>query len=134
VQAQSYSESEQLPVVRTATRLELYRRLNRARDYMLANLGEPLSLDELAGVAYQSPYHFLRTFKQAFGQTPHEYLTQKRMERAQFLLLNTQQPITDICLEVGFNSLGSFSSLFQRRTGLSPRRYRQDAAQQKSQF
>jgi AraC family transcriptional regulator len=134
VQAESYREAEQLPGVRRATRLELYRRLYRTRDYIHANLGQPLSLDELARVAYQSPYHFLRTFKQVFGQTPHEYLTQKRMERAQFLLLNTQQPITDICLEVGFESLGSFSSLFQRRAGVSPRRYRQEAAQQRSQF
>ncbi len=125
VQFALYREAEQIPVARPATRLELYRRLHVARDYIHANLNRAINLDEIAQVAHLSPYHFLRTFKQIFGQTPHEYLTQKRLERAQFLLAHTRQPVTDICLEVGFESLGSFSTLFQRRIGLSPRRYRQ---------
>ncbi|MFZ4656882.1 MAG: helix-turn-helix domain-containing protein [Caldilineaceae bacterium] len=120
-------EAEQLPVARQSTRLELYLRLYRARDYIHAALAEPLSLADIAGAAHLSPHHFLRIFKQAFGLTPHAYLTQKRLEKAQFLLAHTQQPITEICFDVGFQSLGSFSTLFRREVGVSPRRYRQQA-------
>lgn len=128
VQSALYREAERMPLARYATRLELYRRLYLARDYIHANLNRALNLEEIARVAHLSPYHFLRSYKQLFGQTPHEYLTQQRLERARFLLARTRQPVTDICLEVGFESLGSFSTLFQRRVGLSPRRYRQQAA------
>lgn len=120
-----YRHIEQMPAARPATRLELYRRLHLARDYMHASLSDPLSLEHIAAQAALSPYHFLRAFKQVFGLTPHAYLTKKRLERACFLLRHTDQPVTDICLEVGFESLGSFSALFQRQMGLSPRAYRQ---------
>jgi AraC family transcriptional regulator len=121
-------EAEKLSMLRANTRFELYRRLYRARDYMHAHLPQPLNLPEIAQVAYLSPYHFLRMFKQAFGQTPHAYLTLKRIERARFLLERTAVPITDICFDVGFESLGSFSSKFRQIVGLSPRQYRQQYA------
>jgi AraC-like DNA-binding protein len=126
-----FREVECLPAARPATRLELYRRLYRARDYIHASLSHPLTLEDMAAVACLSPYHFLRAFKGVFNQTPHQYLTQKRLERAQFLLMNTSQPVTDICFDVGFESLGSFSSLFRRHTGLSPRDYRNSAISKK---
>jgi AraC-like DNA-binding protein len=119
------AEAEALSAMRVATRVELYRRLHRARDYMHANLSAALDLTALAQMAHLSPYHFLRMFKQAFGQTPHAYLSLKRIERAQFLLRYTLLPITTICFDVGFESLGSFSSKFRQRVGLSPRQYRQ---------
>ena len=119
-----------MPAVREATRVELYRRVHVARDYMHACLHESLSLDDIAGVAALSPHHFLRTFKAVFGHTPHQYLTQKRLERAQFLLSKTDLPVTDICMDVGFESLGSFSTLFRKRIGLSPRQYRVQSANQ----
>jgi AraC-like DNA-binding protein len=122
-----YREIECLPAARPATRFELYRRLYRARDYMHASLSQPLTINDMAAVTCLSPYHFLRVFKQFFGQTPHQYLTEKRLERARFLLAHSDQPVTEICLEVGFESLGSFSSLFRRSTGLSPRDYRKSA-------
>lgn len=122
-----YREIEQMPAARPATRFELYRRLYRARDYIHASLNRPLTIIDMAAVACLSPYHFLRAFKQVFGLTPHQYLTQKRLERAQFLLTCTDHPVTDICFEVGFESLGSFSSLFRRYTGCSPRDYRKFA-------
>lgn len=122
-----FKEAEQLPVARQSTRLELYRRLYRARDYIHATLAEPLSLADMAGAAHLSPHHFLRSFKQTFGLTPHAYLTKKRLEKAQFLLAQTVRPITEICFEVGFQSLGSFSTLFRREIGVSPRSYRQQA-------
>ncbi len=124
-QRQVYREAERLPALRTATRHELYRRLHRGRDTMLSNLGETLTLDELANVAYLSPYHFLRMFKAVFGATPHTYLTQKRLEKARILLDKSSLPVTTICYDVGFHSPGSFSTRFRRTYGLSPRQYRQ---------
>jgi AraC family transcriptional regulator len=128
IQFNVYREIEQMPAARHATRIELYRRLYRARDYMHASLEHSLSLSEIAAVAYLSPYHFLRAFKAVFHETPHAYLTRKRIEKAQFLLAATDRPVTDICFEVGFASLGSFSTLFHRATGFSPRQYRQQAS------
>jgi AraC-like DNA-binding protein len=117
-------EMECLPAVRAATREELYRRLYRARDYAAASYDQPITLDDMAGVACLSPNHFLRTFKQVFGQSPHQYLTTLRLERAGRLLVGTDLPVSEIAIAVGFESHGSFSSLFRRRVGLSPLIYR----------
>jgi AraC family transcriptional regulator len=115
---------ESISAVRAASREELYRRLHRARDYAAACLDEPITLNDLARVACLSTNHFLRTFKQAFHQTPHQYLTRIRLERAQGLLTQTDQPVTEVCFAVGFESLGSFSWLFRQRVGLAPEAYR----------
>jgi AraC-like DNA-binding protein len=121
---QVWREVENLPAARLATREELYRRLHRARDYAAALAHTPLTLDDLAGVACLSPNHFLRTFKALFHQTPHQYLTTKRLEHARRLLRQTELSVTEICFAVGFESLGSFSALFRRQTGLSPQAFR----------
>jgi AraC family transcriptional regulator len=121
------NEVEQLAPARQATRLELYRRLHIARDYIHASLSEAITLHDIAQAAALSPHHFLRAFKKVFGQTPHAYLTQLRLQKAKQLLRQTQQPVTDICFAVGFHSLGSFSTLFQRHTGCSPRAFRQQS-------
>lgn len=117
-------EAARIPAARPATRVELYRRLHRARDYMEACLDEPLRLQEIARVAAMAPHHFLRAFRQTFGSTPHQYLTARRIERARQLLAATPLPVTEVGLEAGFSSLGSFSWLFRQRTGLSPAQYR----------
>jgi AraC-like DNA-binding protein len=114
-----------LPAIRAATREELYRRIHLARDYLTAAYDQPLTLDQLAQVASLSPNHLLRTFKQAFGQTPHQFLTDVRLRQARHLLTTTQHPITAICLDVGFESPSSFSWLFRRRFGTSPQAFRQ---------
>lgn len=117
-------EMEALPALRMATREELYRRLHWARDYIAASYSQPLTLDMMASVACLSPNHFLRTFKQLFHQTPHQYLTQQRLRHAQKLLRTTEQSVTTICLAVGFESVGSFSWLFRRQIGCSPVQFR----------
>lgn len=125
VQRQVHQEAAKLPATHTTTRKELYRRLHIGRDFMCDNLQASLSLEQIAQAAALSPYHFLRSFKQLFGQTPHAYLTAQRIKKAKYLLAQTDLPVTDICLTVGFQSLGSFSTLFQRHSGQSPRQYRQ---------
>jgi AraC-like DNA-binding protein len=122
-----YRETEALPAARPATREELYRRVHRARDYAAASFDQSLTLNELARVACLSPNHLLRTFRQAFGQTPHQYLTNLRLRRAQMLLIKTDLSVTDICFSVGFQSIGSFSWLFKQQFGVSPNRYRRQS-------
>lgn len=120
-------EIARLPAVRHSTRIELYRRLDRARDFLDANLGAKIDQTQAATVACLSLHHFIRLFKHAFRETPHQYLTRKRLERARVLLSTTDLTITQICAEVGFGSLGSFSWLFRRKTGSSPEAYRRMA-------
>jgi len=100
-----------------------FARLVRARDAIHARYAEPLSLDHLAREAALSPFHFLRLFRRAFGETPHQYLTRVRIEAAKRLLL-ADAAVTDVCFEVGFQSLGSFSAVFARRVGAPPSAFR----------
>jgi AraC-like DNA-binding protein len=117
-------EAERLPATRPATRVELYRRLHLARDYIDATCAGPLALADLARRFGLSPNHLLRTFRQLFRQTPHQYITARRLDLARQLLAETQRPISEICLAVGFESLGSFSWLFRRKIGVAPSEYR----------
>ena len=98
--------------------------LLRARELIDTQYAMPLDLDELARTANFSRYHFLRAFRSAFHATPHEYLTRKRIERAKELLAKDKLTVTEICFEVGFESLGSFSTLFHKITGWSSSIYR----------
>lgn len=121
---ETFKEIEQLSAIRATTREELYKRIYRARDFMAASFGQSLTLDEIARVACLSPNHFLRTFKQVFYQTPHQYLTDLRLQEACKLLNNTDLSIISICCLVGFESASSFSLLFRRHFGVSPEQYR----------
>ncbi len=118
------NEVLQLPAVKHSTRIELYRRLHRAKDFMYSAVQQPLRLEQIANVACLSPHHFLRTFKLVFGQTPHQYLAECRIDRARQLLETTERSITDICFDTGFQSLGTFSWSFRARYGQSPSEYR----------
>ena len=100
------------------------RRLLRARDAMDRAYAEPLDVPTVAAVAHVSPAHFIRTFRAVFGETPHRYLQRRRVERSMFLLRETDRSITDLCLDVGFTSLGTFSRTFREIVGLSPSEYR----------
>src|SRR4051812_45834643 len=96
----------------------------RARDAMDRTYAEPLDLAALATIAHLSPAHFLRTFRATFGETPHRYLQRRRVERAMHLLRTTDRTVTEVCLDVGFSSLGTFSRTFSDIVGESPSAYR----------
>ncbi len=104
------------------------RRLLRARDAMDRAYAQPLDVPSLARIAYVSEAHFIRTFAATFGETPHRYLQRRRVERAMFLLRQTDRSVTDICLDVGFASLGTFSRTFNDIVGVSPASYRRGSA------
>jgi AraC-like DNA-binding protein len=103
---------------------ESNRRLLRARDAMDRAYAEPLDVAAVAAVAHVSPAHFSRSFRATFGETPHRYLQRRRVERSMFLLRETDRDVTDICLDVGFTSLGTFSRTFRQIVGETPSAYR----------
>ena len=103
---------------------ELNRRLLRARDAMDRAYAEPLDVRAVAAVAHLSEAHFIRSFRAAFGETPHRYLQRRRVERSMFLLRETDRSVTDICFDVGFTSVGTFSRTFREIVGETPSRYR----------
>jgi AraC-like DNA-binding protein len=100
----------------------------RARDAIDREYAKPLDIPTLARIAYVSEAHFIRTFRATFGETPHRYLQRRRVERAMFLLRETDDSVTEICLDVGFTSLGTFSRTFREIVGESPTTYRDEAA------
>lgn len=103
---------------------ESNRRLLRARDAMDRAYAEPLDVAAVAAVACVSEAHFSRCFRATFGETPHRYLQRRRVERSMFLLRETDRSVTDICLDVGFTSLGTFSRTFRQIVGETPSAYR----------
>jgi AraC-like DNA-binding protein len=106
--------------------LPLARRLLRARDLADARYFEPLGVDDMAAVAHLSRAHFSREFRRAFGESPHAYLLTRRLERAAALLRTTDRSVADVCVSVGWESVGSFTTSFTRTYGLSPTAYRME--------
>lgn len=104
--------------------IDILERLYKARSFIDTNFTLPLDLNLIAAQAFLSPYHFLRLFKRTFYMTPHQYLTRKRIERAKELLKDSELSIMEICFEVGFESVGSFSTLFHKYAGFPPAAYR----------
>jgi transcriptional regulator GlxA family with amidase domain len=100
------------------------RHLLRAKDRADARYAEPLTVDDLARAAGLSRAHFSREFRRAFGETPHAYLLTRRLERAAALLRGTDRSVADICIAVGWDSVGSFTTSFSRMFGKSPTAYR----------
>jgi transcriptional regulator GlxA family with amidase domain len=103
---------------------ELNRHLLRARDAMDRAYAQPLDVRALAAVAHLSEAHFSRSFRACFGETPHRYLQRRRVERAMFLLRETDRSITDVCFDVGFSSVGTFGRTFHEIVGETPSDYR----------
>jgi AraC-like DNA-binding protein len=100
------------------------RHLLRAKDLIDARYREALDVPSLARAAHLSPAHFSREFRRSFGETPHQYLLTRRLERAASLLRNTDRSVAEICVAVGLRSVGSFTASFGRAFGLSPTAYR----------
>lgn len=121
---QTHQHVDKLSGLKQTTRVELYKRLLRAKDFIESSYTSEIPLSRIAHEAYLSPHHFLRQFKLVFGKTPHQYVVTKRLELALELLGNNSYSITEICNKVGFESLGSFSWMFKKKFGDSPEQYR----------
>jgi AraC family transcriptional regulator len=117
-------EIGRVPAARASTKRELHARVQKGRQAMDEMLTENLPLKNIARLAHLSPFHFHRAFCAVFGETPHAYRTRRRLERAARLLAETDVPVIDVCLDTGFESAGSFSTLFRRRYGASPTEFR----------
>jgi AraC-like DNA-binding protein len=102
--------------------------LRSARDLMDLRYAEPLDLDQMAARAGFSKFHFARAFKEAYGETPAHYFTRRRMERAKDLLRSANLTVTEVCILVGFSSLGSFSARFSQLVGMSPSAFQRASA------
>lgn len=111
---------------------QLYERIVAAKVFIDENYTQAINLDEISQKAFLSRYHFHRLFSQVYKRTPHQYLTLKRIEKAKDLLAENKQVI-DVCNEVGFESLGSFSTLFKKEIGFAPTYYRNMAWLKKQQ-
>ncbi|MBP6391032.1 MAG: helix-turn-helix transcriptional regulator [Flavobacteriales bacterium] len=120
LQFETVEVADRLPQLKRSTRMEVWRRLNIARDLMEAHFARPLKVPDMAAVAYLSPHHFKRLFTEAFGTTPHRYLVQVRLRRAQELLATGRHSVHDVCMRVGFSDPSSFVRLFKRENGITP--------------
>src|SRR5256714_910253 len=118
--------------VKTTTGSEVHERLWRARAFIHERYQEPINLDEISRQACLSRYHFLRLFREEFATTPHQCLIDRRIEKAKELLRHRRLTVTDVCFEVGFQSLGSFITLFRQRVGDAPINYRQQQREAQS--
>jgi AraC family transcriptional regulator len=117
-------KSEQLKILNYQTRTELFKRLNNAKDYMLSNYDQAISLDEICKYACLSETHFFRSFKQVFHCSPHQYLIQLRLTQAKHLLKTTHYEVREIVNIVGFDCPSSFIRLFKDKFGITPGTYR----------
>ena len=115
----------EVPALKKGTKIEIFERVNIAKDFMLSTLNEQIKIEDIAKVANLSPYHFLRLFKEVFKETPRKYLMGKRLEKAKYLLKNTDMTVTDITLNIGFESLQYFSRLFKKTFGITPTKFRE---------
>lgn len=115
---------DKVPALRVSTQEDLYRRLLLAQDYAVSCFSEQVTLADLARVACLSPSYFLRAYRTVFGETPHQTVVRRRLERAKDLLSNSRMSVQDICRSIGFVSLGSFSWLFRNRVGVPPQEFR----------
>lgn len=107
-----------------ASALPASRHLLRARDMADARFADRLTVADMANAAMLSPAHFSREFRKAFGETPHQYLLTRRLQRAAELLRHTDWTVADICMRVGLGSVGSFTTSFRRMYGMTPTQYR----------
>jgi AraC-like DNA-binding protein len=106
---------------------DTFRRLCQARELLAEVREQPLSIRDVARRTGMSPFHFIRQFEALFGVTPHQFRIQSRLDHAKLLLARGHHSVTEVCMEVGMSSLGSFSDLFWRRVGTTPSAYQRSA-------
>lgn len=124
VHGRTQLQARRVPAKKMSTRTELYRRLLRGKDYMDSFFAGEVQLRDAASAACVSPYHFHRLFHEVFQETPNQYLQRRRLTQARELLKSSDLDVTEISLDIGFESSTSFSALFRRSFGCSPREYR----------
>lgn len=124
LQSGTNAEIERVDRTKKATRSEIFERLIRTKDFIYSSYSSDISLERMAEVACMNSFYFLRQFRKIFGVTPHQLLTNRRLEVAATLLRTTNRPVTEICAEIGFNDPSSFGKLFRRRYGFSPSAFR----------
>ncbi len=120
----SNSQQNQLSNLKSATKLELLSRISMSVDYMHAHFRETTTLDELSAIACMSKYHYLRTFKSIYKCTPLQMIAELRLKKASQLLIENNQPISEIAPSLGFSELAAFTRFFTKRTGSSPKAFR----------
>lgn len=123
---EAYQHSQNIQAAKASTRLEIFKRVSLARDWMEANYAGNISLDTIAAQAVMNSQHFLRMFKQVYHITPHQYLIDLKLRKAKELLESTELSISEICQSIGQESVFSFSVLFKKRFGLAPSHYRKE--------
>jgi AraC-like DNA-binding protein len=123
-QKQVWGQMDKIQSVKVSTRKELYHRLNRARDYIFSCFKENLTIESIANVACLNQHYFLREFKKVFNYTPHQYLQNVRLNEAKLLLETTDKLVTEVCNEVGYNDLASFSKLYKKHFTYAPTKNR----------
>lgn len=111
---------------------DVYQRIAAAKVYIDENYQEQIGLDDISRQAFLSRFHFHRLFTQVYHHTPHQYLTSKRIDRAKTLLAENMQ-VTEVCNELGFESIGSFSTLFKKQIGYAPTCFRKMACLKKQE-
>ena len=124
--SQTRREQDRLAATRAATRAELHRRLTRGKALLDERFDTPFDLYAAAREACLSQHHFHRSFRAVFGAAPYAYVAAKRIGKAEALLKQTDMPIAEVCTEVGYESLPSFTARFRRQTGMSPAAYRDE--------
>jgi AraC-like DNA-binding protein len=117
---QASQRMRRIGATKSSTKEELYRRLAAAREFMQDNLSRNLTIEAIAGEVCLNKFHFLSTFKEVFNTTPHRYFTELRLQKALALLQTQQHSVTEVCFLLGFESPGSFSTLFKKRFGIPP--------------
>ncbi|HEY4112131.1 AraC family transcriptional regulator [Puia sp.] len=122
----AYKLSQNVQAVKPSTRLEIFKRISTARDWMDAHYNADITLEDIGGVAAMNSQHFLRMFKQVYNITPHQYLIDLKLRKARALLEGTDLTINDICQAIGFESVFSFSVLFKGRFGVPPSVFRKE--------
>ena len=121
---EAQKRSLNIQALKASTRLEIFKRISAARDWMEAHYKDNITLEDIASIAAMNSQHFLRMFKQVYSITPHQYLIDLRLKKARQLLDSNDMTISDICQSVGFESAFSFSVLFKKRFGLPPSHFR----------